>query len=333
MSKRRKKSQELTAFMLSSVILASITPTAVGVTATMSGNHQTGMEFDSPSGGGDNRQYDDNHFEVSLCETTDGGMTISSSFMLMDEPTHSNVEDAGFTLTFTDGSKLDIINAGNAAGSHDVSIPDHIGSGDTSKSFEDNSGISSTQTLEYEDPAAFGVEYHTASDFLADGLKMSFSHGSDDSSVSSIDDNWGLGATYVTSPGDNALTIGTAHHHDSSAADVGGHHVGVSAVTGDLTVAVGFADGYADEQERSDSDVVKAGVKYVTGDLTFNVGEPSDSDTTYATEAQYEDTAAASVSYSVASGVSAVLGYTTVDDSDDGSDDGSEWYIGANMGF
>ena len=49
MSKRRKKSQELTAFMLSSVLLAGITPTAVGVTATMSGNHQTRMEFDSPS--------------------------------------------------------------------------------------------------------------------------------------------------------------------------------------------------------------------------------------------------------------------------------------------
>ena len=53
-------------------------------------------------------------------------------------------------------------------------------------------------------------------------------------------------------------------------------HIGVSAVTGDLTVAVGFADGDTvggdgDALEVA-GDVVKVGVKYVTGDLTFNVG-------------------------------------------------------------
>ena len=35
--------------------------------------------------------------------------------------------DAGFSLAFTDGSKLDVINAGNASGSHDVSIPGSAG--------------------------------------------------------------------------------------------------------------------------------------------------------------------------------------------------------------
>ena len=54
-------------------------------------------------------------------------------------------------------------------------------------------------------------------------------------------------------------------------------HVGISAVTGDLTVAVGFADGEVagssdQNAEEYTGDVVKAGVKYVTGDLTFNVG-------------------------------------------------------------
>ena len=34
---------------------------------------------------------------------------------------------AGLTLTFTDGSKLDLINAGNAAASHDVSVPGSAG--------------------------------------------------------------------------------------------------------------------------------------------------------------------------------------------------------------
>ena len=44
---------------------------AEAVTATMSGNHQTGMEFDSPTGGTDtNAQINDNNFSISLSETT-----------------------------------------------------------------------------------------------------------------------------------------------------------------------------------------------------------------------------------------------------------------------
>ena len=87
----------------------------------MSGNHQTGVEFDSPTSGTDtNAQINDNNFTVSLSETTDGGMTISSSFKVMDENTKEDY-DAGFTLAFTDGSKLDLLNAGNASGSHDIS--------------------------------------------------------------------------------------------------------------------------------------------------------------------------------------------------------------------
>ena len=101
---------------------------AEAVTATMSGNHQTGIEFDSPSGSTDtNAQRSDNNFTVSLSETTDGGMTISSSFMLMNENAAAGDVDAGFTLAFTDGSKLDVINAGNASGSHDISIPGSAG--------------------------------------------------------------------------------------------------------------------------------------------------------------------------------------------------------------
>merc|ERR1711907_596278 len=100
---------------------------AEAVTASMSGNHQTGMEFDSPTGGTDtNAQINDNNFTVSLSETTDGGMTISSSFKVMDENTKEDY-DAGFTLAFTDGSKLDVLNAGNASGSHDISVPGSAG--------------------------------------------------------------------------------------------------------------------------------------------------------------------------------------------------------------
>ena len=146
---------------------------AEAVTATMSGNHQTGIEFDSPNSGTDtNAQTQDNNFTVSLSETTDGGMTISSSFMLMNENAAAGDTDAGFTLTFTDGSKLDVINAGNASGTHDISIPGSAGA----------EGVTTATTNSAETGLDFGtaaskqgIEYHSAADFLADGLKMSFS--------------------------------------------------------------------------------------------------------------------------------------------------------------
>ena len=132
------------------------------------------------------------------------------------------------------------------------------------------------------------------------------------------------------------------NHND----DTGGMHVGLSAVTGDLTVAVGFADGSVAGVSDNGSDeytaeVVKAGVKYVTGDLTFNVGVASGDSKrstiggSAGTTDDSQDVTSASVSYAVASGVTAILGYTDAESSDEGSstDDGSAWYIGANMSF
>ena len=46
--------------------------------------------------------------------------------------------------------------------------------------------------------------------------------------------------------------------------------------------------------------------------------------------------ASASVSYAVASGVTAILGYSNSDSQNEGASDdkdGSAWYIGANMSF
>ena len=145
---------------------------AEAVTATMSGNHQTGIEFDSPTNGTDtNAQINDNNFTVSLSETTDGGMTISSSFKVMDENTKEDY-DAGFTLAFTDGSKLDVLNAGNASGSHDISVPGSAGA-ETVATATTNSAETG---LDFMTGASVqGIEYHSAADFLADGLKMSFS--------------------------------------------------------------------------------------------------------------------------------------------------------------
>jgi len=328
---------------------------AEAVTATMSGNHKTGMEFDSPTGGTDtNAQINDNNFTVSLSETTDGGMTISSSFKVMDENTKEDY-DAGFTLAFTDGSKLDVLNAGNASSSHAVSVPGSAGS----------EGVANTSTnqaptgLDFMNSStAFGIEYHSAADFLADGLSVSFSTSTDTGAAATatyrVDSHVAVGATYVTDLGDTALTIGAGYSAaDGSKAgngvavnnDNGGVHIGISAVTGDLTVAVGFADGEKagltdNGSDEMTAEVVKAGVKYVTGDLTFNVGIASGEadDTTiggsYGAD-DSQDVTSASVSYAVASGVTAILGYTTTDSSDEGltTDDGSAWYIGANMAF
>ena len=243
---------------------------AEAVTATMSGNHQTGMEFDSPTGGTDtNAQINDNNFTVSLSETTDGGMTISSSFKVMDENTKEDY-DAGFTLAFTDGSKLDVLNAGNASGSHAVSVPGSAGA----------EGVANTSTnvaptgLDFATGStALGVEYHSASDFLADGLKMSFSASTDSGAAASstyrTDSHVALGATYVTDLGDSAVTIGGCYSTTDGSRDgtmpdddTAGMHVGLSAVTGDLTVAVGFADG-----NKVGTGI--AGAKEMTGDLSL----------------------------------------------------------------
>jgi len=326
---------------------------AEAVTATMSGNHQTGIEFDSPTSGTDtSAQKNDNNFTVSLSETTDGGMTISSSFKVMDENTKEDY-DAGFTLAFTDGSKLDVINAGNASGSHAVSVPSSAGA----EGVTVTTANSASTGLDFmTGSTVLGIEYHTAADFLADGLSASFSISTDNGAAPAttykVDSHAAIGATYVTDLGDTALTIGAGYSSSEGSktstkptADANGAHIGISAVTGDLTVAIGFADGDRitgdSNNVESDGEVVKAGVSYVTGDLTFKVGvaQGTAQDGSIGTAGTTEDSldvTSASVSYAVAAGVTAILGYTDVDSSNEGSNDttdGSAWYIGANMSF
>ena len=84
-------------------------------------------------------------------------------------------------------------------------------------------------------------------------------------------------------------------------------------------VAAGFADGDNAGEGRASAlqysgEVTKVGVKYVTGDLTFNVGysagESTDNTAGNSGGASDSlDTTSASVSYAVASGVTAILGY------------------------
>ena len=149
---------------------------AEAVSMSMSGNHQTGVQFNDPTNGDTTRaQKNDNNFSVSLSETTDGGMTISSSFAIVNEATGSSFTgdmDAGFSLAFTDGSKLDVLNAGNASGSHDISVPGSAGAEAVTITTSNNAPTG----LDFATGSTvYGVEYHTAADFLADGLSISHS--------------------------------------------------------------------------------------------------------------------------------------------------------------
>ena len=130
----------------------------------------------------------------------------------------------------------------------------------------------------------------------------------------------------------------------------------MSAVTGDLTVGVGFGTGdYVAANATTDAtaarlaadiddvSVMTAGAKYVSGDITFNVGasagdgkdEVLGQNVTGAEDSS--DVLGASVDYAIASGVTGTVGYRSQDSGDDGSSantfSGSSWYVGATVSF
>ena len=353
-----KKELLIASALVSTMGVASV---AEAVTATTSGNHRAGVVGSSVDGSTSDTTAISNQssFTVSLEETTDAGMKISSSFMLANEAVDSGLGTSGITLTFTDGSSLDLLNAGNAAAGHDVSVPGSAGEEGLTLTTTNNAP---TGLDFFTATTGLGVEWHSAADFMADGLSVSVSWSTDDGAANTATaiakSHAAVGATYVTDAGDTAITIGAGYSEtDYGKTGVGltddenGFHIGFSAVTGDLTVAAGIGDGSSVEDDgatasiastQSDGEVVKAGVKYVTGDLTFDVGmvagESKDSDTvgTAGTTTDAHDKTSASVSYAVASGVTAIVGYTTQTAEDEGvgtTDDGSSWYIGANLSF
>jgi hypothetical protein len=351
-----KKELLMASALVSTLGVASV---AQAVSYTIAGSMKIGAEFESPGGSAvdTNNVVDLSNFNVSLSETTDNGTTISSSFEIVDEGTVEADDDNALKLTFTDGSALELLNAGNAAGTHVVSVPGAGGEqgigGTSSNNAPDGVDFGAGST-------ALGIEWHSAADFLADGLKLSASYSTDSgaakTATAALDSSYGVGITYVTEAGDTTLTIGggvsgseVAKSGTQLTADQEGFNIGVSAVTGALTVGVGFGDGdtFADEDagvtSQVDGSVTKIGISYVTGDITLAIGavtgEAKDSTTvgTAGTTDDSHDATSASVTYAVASGVSAVIGYTTVDQNDEGLNDessgGSAWYVGATMSF
>ena len=350
-----KKELLIASALVSTLGVASV---AQAVTATMSGHHDAGIQGADPDSGTVDTLSAKNtsSFSVSLSETTDGGTGIATSFMLANEGVNSGLQTAGLTLTFTDGSKLDLINAGNAAGTHDISVPGGAGK-------PEGLSIVSTNTAQtgldfFKASGAVSFEWHSAADFFADGLKIGASYSADNGAAggtsTALETSWGLGATYVTSAGDTTVTIGggvaDSDYKQSGTAPTnnsGGMHVGISAVTGNLTVAAGYASGdkvipRVGEAEINDVTVTKVGVKYVSGDITVSAGitsgEGKDSTTigTKGTTSDSQDVTEAGISYAVASGVTANLGWKDVSAKDEGAADtsgGVSWYLGASMSF
>jgi hypothetical protein len=353
-----KKELLIASALVSTLGAASV---ANAVSMSTSGSHHTGLRgVNADSGSTDTiSQVVQSSFSVSLSETTDGGVGIASSFMLANEGT-GGTQSAGLTLTFTDGSKLDVINGGNAAKTHDISVPG--GAGEASITVTGNNRAQTGLDF-FGEATVVGVEWHSAADFMADGLKIGASFSADTGAAAdasaTLESSWGLGATYVTSAGDTAVTIG-AGIADSDWKDSGtapssgsnGFHIGISAVTGNLTVAAGYANGdkvsagaatgETGEYEVNDNTVTKVGAKYVSGDVTLSVGysqgSGKDSTTlgTAGTKEDSNDSTDAGISYAVASGVTANLGWKNVDSQENGSSEtsgGTSWYIGANMAF
>jgi hypothetical protein len=320
-----KKELLMASALVSTLGVASV---AQAVTATMAGSMKVGAEFESAddSTTDSNTVSDLSNFNISLSETTDGGTTISTSFEIVDEGAVSADDDNAIKLTFTDGSALELLNAGNAAGTHVVAVPGASG----------EQGVGGTSTNNAPGDVDFaagstglGIEWHSAADFLADGLKMSASFSTDNGAAKTetarLENSYGVGATYVTTAGDTTLTIGggisggeIANTGTAPSADKGGFNIGLSAVTGDLTVGVGYGDGdtfvandaTATSNREVAGSVMKAGVKYVTGDLTLALGvasgEAKDSDAfgTAGTTDDSSDSTSAIVIYFVSSVVS-----------------------------
>ena len=327
---------------------------------SMSGAHKVGVSGkDLDSSTTNSRAADQQStFSISVSETTDAGMKISTGFDLAEET--FSYDPSGLTLTFTDGSKLDLVEAGTATASHVAAIPGAGGEQGVSATTTNNAPTSLTMAAASN---AVGFEYHTAADaFGVEGLKASVSFASNDvalvtvaAQTASIESTYSVGVTYVTTAGDSTVTVagGFVNASNNSSATTKENEAiqfGLTAVTGDLTVGVGIASGdyittptAGGDAVQVDGEFTKAGVSYVSGDITFAVGMTSaeGKDEAYGTAssgaADTTDTQSASIAYAVASGVTATIGYTDVDDANEGAastnTSGSSWYVGATVSF
>ena len=117
--------------MKKELLVASALVTTLGMagiaeaaSATFSGKVRTGVAGSDTDGTADGTfgAHSQASFTVSLAETLDSGTKVSTGFDLTDE-NDGSTDTSGITLTFTDGSKLDLMEAGNAYASKLATVP------------------------------------------------------------------------------------------------------------------------------------------------------------------------------------------------------------------
>ncbi len=338
---------------------------AQAASATFSGHTRAGVKgVDTDSAADTYSATQLSSFSVSISETTDSGIKISTGFDLTDE-SDGATDPSGLTLTFTDGSKLDLIEAGNAIGTHIASVPGASGEQGVTGDSNNNAPTGITYANASD---KVGFEWHSAADaFGVDGLKAGISASINDdaastTTTSAVENAFSVGLNYVTTAGDTTVTIGGGYVAASDTSisaskdKAASTAISMTAVTGDLTVGVGFGTGdhvasnaltgstaTRNAADIDDVSVLTAGAKYVSGDMTFAIGivDGEATDTALGSAASgsadsYNSTSA-SVDYVVAPGVTATLGYTDVDTEDEGTaqsaNSGTSWYVGATVSF
>jgi len=351
-----KKELLIASALVGSMGLAGV---AEAATASFAGNVRNGVtgsdKDDTTTSSHSASQQASLTFSVS--ETTDSGTVMSTGFNIMDE----NANDigagsaSGLTLTFTDGSSLALIEAGNAATGRIASVPGASG----------EQGIAAIASSANAAPTAItwgstsdnvGFTYTSAADAmgvegLTFGISAAFGDDGDGTVSSNAETSYSAGVTYVTTAGDTTVTIGGGFINagDSNTMTVNDKTdvvmMSATAVTGDLTVGVGFGNGSGVDGNTTEIDsaqIMTAGASYVSGDMTFAVGmvDSEAKDGAEGANGTLTDTLeslSASVDYAVASGVTATVGYTDVSAGNEGSsvagNSGSAWYIGANISF
>jgi predicted porin len=345
--------------LIASALVGSLGLAGVAEAATVSfaGNVRNGVTGDDTddSTGGSHAADQKASLTFSVSETTDAGTKMSTGFNVFDEGADDAGNPSGLTLTFTDGSSLALVEAGNAATGRIASVPG--ASGEQGVAAVGSSANAAPTAITYGSTSDnVGFTYTSAADALGiDGLTFGISaaFGDDgDGTVSSTaETSYSAGITYVTTAGDTTVTVGGGfiNADDSNNKTINDKSdvvmASIAAVTGDLTVGAGFGSGsFVDGQttEVDSMSITTVGAKYVSGDLTFAVGasdaEAKDgAEGANGTETDSLESVSASVDYAVAAGVTATIGYTDVSAVDENisktSASGSSWYIGANISF
>jgi hypothetical protein len=342
--------------LMASALAGSLGLAGVAEAASMSlsGSHSVGIAGSDSDATADATKAStiQSFLSASVSETTDAGVKISSGFTIINEGSPS-VNASGLTLTFTDGSSLDLVSAGNASGSHDIAPP--AGGGETGITYSSaNNAPGGIDFVGASD--GVGFEYHSAADAMGiTGLKYGISASFNDEAATTAggayDTGYGIGVTYVTTAGDTSVTVGAGYAGadyvgTSLTKNESGGHAGISAVTGDLTVAAAYGSGdtvgTTTTPTQNDMEATEMGASYVSGDMTFKVGylTSSGTDNTYGgTNADKDEKqqTSASIDYVIAGGVTGTIGYKDQEGKNEGSvttaSSGSSWYIGANISF